>query len=278
MIDRLKADWKKQDWVNHSITFLFIFVSIAAGTIYANKNAEDRAKVSAAQVLSEFQKDTFGNLFLYQGTEQYFRTSYNAAIETIRGWKDTSAHSDEDFIRFAIQASQIVTPPRSLDIYAEIIDGETLAAIEDKKTRSNVASFITFNTSVFDRTEIESEYRKSIQGIIPFAIQQQYYIECNDILDGGPNGLGYKHNDECEFKIAPEVAANVASELRRNDALLIELRQHVRHVQLLILNLNRYRCNAVITFNAIQGFLDNDLDNLSLCTLQQDRDGDSNGQ
>jgi len=249
MLERLKADWKKQDWANHCIGAIMLFVGILSGTIVANMNQGRLDEDSAIDLLRAFQADLPEALDINQDTQAYFSASREAAISALSAWDDPTKMSDLEFIRTAIRASQIITPSRELDNYSRLFDAEILSNIPNERVRAEVSKFIGYDTSIFALSALMSDYRVTLQRVVPYAVQKLYASDCDDVEIETNRGL--KHVCKGKFTLNESEAAKVASLLRANEDLPLFLNQYIKQMDVLGFNLSRYRCNALIANNHI---------------------------
>lgn len=230
-IHRIKAAFARQDWFAVAIEFTSVLLGVLIGVQVSNWNDQRRHQAQVRQVigrlLPEFRQGAADQPFM----ERYFANREALGRRADALWNQPG-HDDEFFKSAYLTGGYAFVPDFDREGNAMRIGRDTVAQIDDDQLRDSIAALLgLLNDDYLRFSYIDSDYRRTVRRIVPSDIQKRMGEECNHADTA--RDLQQLYSQPCALALPPEVARQLAAELRANPVALGQLREHLNRLDAL---------------------------------------------
>jgi len=246
---------QKQDWLSHFINFTLMFLGVVLGISLTSNHEVSKSKRDASGLLEQMYNDSQSTKCLMEGTISYFNISQMAAIDSLKAWNDSADMTDRKFVNSLIKASQIITPPRTLDNYKHLFGKEELKYVnknyeskngELSDVRRELVKFFSYDTDIFKYEALISTYRKNINEAVLYAVKNTYCPDTESEI------FGKQHGTECSL-VSQGNMDEIATAIRGRMDIFEQLTEYTSDLNTLRQHLTDYKNNIVALELVIKG-------------------------
>lgn len=249
ILRRIAQHIRQQHWTGVAIELVILVVGVFLG-LQAQDWNQARADARLGQdYVQRLTRDLDENLAGVRAQVAY----YTAVEDSVRKTDELLAAADPDprtLIVNAYRASEIVYIPPVRATWDQIVSSGHLALLPKAAVESGLSQYYAFDTarSVYEMG-VDSDYRKTVRGIIPLPMQIALRSGCSDVRDRRGNITGFARN--CQFAADPAQLARVAAALRSNLAVVAELRDQFSYAANATANMHGVEVNLEDALTAL---------------------------
>lgn len=217
---------RNQEWTAIAIDFVIVVVGVFVGIQAANWN-EVRANESRTRgYLERIHTDLEADLANYQDKIRFWNAVSNYG-RTALSYADTGRMRDRtqwNLLLAYFQASQVAEFWTESTTYDELKSAGELNLIANLDLRSALARYYTEagNPALTERPA----YRERVRGVIPIDVQLYIWTKCYTSNERGEQDLR-----DCASPVSEARAADIVNTIRRDRALMSELRYWMSTMQ-----------------------------------------------
>lgn len=215
---RIAEHVKAHNWFAVAIDFLIVVIGVFIGIQVSNWNAARANSVRAHGFLERIHADLDVDLASYRDRLDFWGavSDYGAKGLAYAETGETAETQWQLLLAF-FQASQVAEQITTDTTYEELKSTGELGLIGDIALRDSLASYYT-NAANPVMTE-RPVYREHVRGVIPLGIQLYIWENCYSSDSATVQKLL-----DCKSPVSEARAAEIVDAVRRNDALMAELR------------------------------------------------------
>ncbi len=219
LLRRVIEHVRKQEWTAIAIDFVIVVVGVFVGLQAANWN-EVRADESRARgYLERIHADLEADLANYENKIRFWNavSHYGRTGLTYADTGGTRDRTQWNLLLAYFQASQVAEFWTRSTTYDELKSAGELNLIANLDLRNALARYYTEsgNPALTERPA----YREHVRGVIPIDVQLYIWTRCY-----ASNARGEQNMRDCASPISEATAAEIVNGIRRNPALMSELR------------------------------------------------------
>jgi len=216
---RVVDHFRRQEWTAIVIDFVIVVLGVFVGIQVSNWNATRIDKVRARAYLERIRGDLDADLTGYADRMDFWRkvSDYGARGLDYADTGATGEQSQWDLLLAFFQASQVAEFYTTRTTYDELKSGGELGLIDDLQLRDGLAQYYTNagNPALTERPA----YRMHVRGVIPLHVQDYIWENC---YRSDPSG--HQEFVDCQSPIDAQSAAQIVEAIRKDTALMSELR------------------------------------------------------
>lgn len=226
LLRRIIEHFRKQEWTAVAIDFVIVVVGVSIGIQAANWNEMRADKARAHGYLERIHADLKADLGNYEDRMRFWNAVSNygriglAYVDSGRPRERTQWN----LLLAYFQASQVAEFWTRSTTYDELKGAGELNLIANLDLRNALARYYTEsgNPALTERPA----YREHVRGVIPIDVQLYIWKSCY-----ASNARGEQNLRDCASPISEATAAEIVNGIRRNQALMSELRYWMSTMQ-----------------------------------------------
>ncbi|MBC7770826.1 MAG: hypothetical protein H7124_18760 [Phycisphaerales bacterium] len=226
LLRRVIAHFRKQEWTAIAIDFVIVVVGVFIGIQVANWNAARVDDQRAHSYLERISDDLDTDLANYADRLQFWSrvSSFGRTALAYAETGDTGDLTQWELLLAYFQASQVAEFVTTDATYDELKSAGELGLITNLDLRNALAGYYTNagNPALSERPA----YRMHVRGVIPVDVQSYIWTTCY-----GSNPQGEQVFLDCAPPIGERRAADIVNRIKRDEALMAELRYWVSTMQ-----------------------------------------------
>lgn len=218
LLRRVIEHVKKQEWTAIALDFVIVVAGVFVGIQAANWNEaradQHRARGYLERIQADLQADVANfedKIRFWNAVSDYGRTGLSY-VDTGR-----TDHTQWSLLLAYFQASQVAEFWTRSTTYDELRSAGELNLIANLDLRNALARYYTEsgNPALTERPA----YREHVRGVIPIDVQTYIWTRCY-----ASNARGEQNLRDCASPISETAAAEIVNRIRRDEALMAELR------------------------------------------------------
>lgn len=210
---------RKQEWTAIVIDFVIVVLGVFIGLQVANWNEARADQVRGHSYLERIHNDLEADLANYQDRLNFWRTvsEYGRKGLAYAETGDAAGATQWQLVLAYFQASQLAEYFTTSVTYDELRSAGEIHLIGDVALRNQLAEYYTnaANPVLVERPT----YRTHVRGIVPLDVQDYIWANCYRTTSDAAQQLV-----DCASPISEVRAASIVNEIRRDRALMAELR------------------------------------------------------
>lgn len=219
LLRRVIDHFRKQEWTAIGIDFVIVVLGVFIGIQVANWNEARAERARADGYLERIHNDLQADLTNYQDRLAFWRlvSDYGRKGLTYAETGDAAGSNQWQLLLAYFQSSQLAEYFTTSVTYDELRSAGQIHLIGDVALRNQLAEYYTnaANPVLVERPE----YRLHVRGVIPLDVQDYIWANCYRTSADAAQELV-----DCPSPISEARAASIVGEIRRDRALMAELR------------------------------------------------------
>ena len=219
ILRRVIEHFRRQEWTAIAIDFVIVVAGVFVGIQVSNWNANRIDRIKAHSYLERIRADLDADLAGYADRLDFWGkvSTYGARGLDYAETGDAGGQSQWDLLLAYFQASQVAEFITTRTTYDELKSGGELGLISNLELRNGLAQYYAGagNPALTERPA----YRMHVRGVIPLDVQNYIWASCYR-----SDSTGHQQLLECESPIDAGRAAEIVDTIRKDAALMSELR------------------------------------------------------
>jgi hypothetical protein len=219
ILRRVIDHFREQEWTAIAIDFVIVVVGVFVGIQVSNWNADRIDRIKARAYLERIRSDLDADLAAYADRRDFWGkvSAYGARGLDYAETGEAGDESQWELLLSYFQASQVAEFNTTRTTYDELKSGGELGLISNLELRNGLAQYYSNagNPALTERPA----YRMHVRGVIPLEVQNYIWASC---YRSDPSG--HQQLLECESPIDAGRAAEIVDTIRKDAALMAELR------------------------------------------------------
>jgi hypothetical protein len=233
---RLAQNLKQQNWTAIWIEFVLLVAGVFLGIQVSNWNEERTEARLGRDYVNRLIRDLDEDQTAIRAQSAY----YSEVLKSVQITDELLRAADpvpRALVVNAYRATEITYIPTVRATWDQIVSSGHLGLMPVDAVESGLSQYYAFDTALdLYRTGLDSAYRQTVRRIIPMTIQVAIRAGCSDVRDKRGNVVGFE--EECKLDGDPAELEAVAAALRRDPAVVADLRYQYSFAVSGVLNLD----------------------------------------